>query len=412
MNSLLRMLKNNLIGEGEVDSVGEKIGRGINRVGQGGLNALSALYNDPVGVAGGAVNYIHKDLNNLMFEGGAMERPEAVFNYVGGTAAPGILRNAGKFDPNTLNAFKAYHGSPHDFDKFSMDKIGTGEGAQAYGHGLYFAEKPEVARDYRDALSGPRGRFAAMPKFKALDGEPKYIPDGWAQDIADFGESAINRRIAAIDGDVARLKQQAADDPSVAGLIDDIIAPYEAERVELNTLLREGVDNDRPKQGRLYEVEIDANPEDFLDWDAPLSEQPEGIRGAFQRFSETNPEHVDPVTAGGQYENPTGKDFLGAYGEAVPHDPNDMFNYRRKFTDDMKAQGIPGIRYKDQGSRGTDGGTHNYVVFDDNIISIVKKYGVAGAAAMLGLPASEVEAKAGDYQRGQEIMDYLDGISR
>jgi hypothetical protein len=35
---------------------------------------------------------------------------------------------------------KAYHGSPHDFDQFSMSKIGTGEGAQAYGHGLYFGD--------------------------------------------------------------------------------------------------------------------------------------------------------------------------------------------------------------------------------------------------------------------------------
>src|SRR4029453_2036207 len=47
---------------------------------------------------------------------------------------------------------KAYHGSPHDFEQFSLAKIGTGEGAQAYGHGLYFAEKPEVAKQYRDAL--------------------------------------------------------------------------------------------------------------------------------------------------------------------------------------------------------------------------------------------------------------------
>lgn len=45
-----------------------------------------------------------------------------------------------------------YHGSPHEFDAFSMDKIGTGEGAQVYGHGLYFAEKPEVAKQYAHDL--------------------------------------------------------------------------------------------------------------------------------------------------------------------------------------------------------------------------------------------------------------------
>jgi len=34
-----------------------------------------------------------------------------------------------------------------------LSKIGTGEGAQAYGHGLYFAENEGVARSYRDALT-------------------------------------------------------------------------------------------------------------------------------------------------------------------------------------------------------------------------------------------------------------------
>lgn len=46
-----------------------------------------------------------------------------------------------------------YHGSPHKFDKFDMSKIGTGEGAQAYGHGLYMAESPEVAKEYARRLT-------------------------------------------------------------------------------------------------------------------------------------------------------------------------------------------------------------------------------------------------------------------
>src|SRR5690242_14077369 len=47
-----------------------------------------------------------------------------------------------------------FHGSPHKFEKFALEKIGTGEGAQAYGHGLYFAENKNVADQYRAALSG------------------------------------------------------------------------------------------------------------------------------------------------------------------------------------------------------------------------------------------------------------------
>ena len=41
---------------------------------------------------------------------------------------------------------KVFHGSPHLFKKFDMSKIGTGEGAQSYGHGLYFAENPKTAK--------------------------------------------------------------------------------------------------------------------------------------------------------------------------------------------------------------------------------------------------------------------------
>jgi len=42
----------------------------------------------------------------------------------------------------------AYHGTPHDFDKFSTDKIGTGEGSQSFGWGLYFTSKEDIAKNY------------------------------------------------------------------------------------------------------------------------------------------------------------------------------------------------------------------------------------------------------------------------
>src|SRR3990167_1126141 len=49
-----------------------------------------------------------------------------------------------------------FHGSPHEFSAFDASKIGTGEGAQAYGHGLYFAENIGVAKGYHDALRRAR----------------------------------------------------------------------------------------------------------------------------------------------------------------------------------------------------------------------------------------------------------------
>src|SRR5262245_53429063 len=66
-----------------------------------------------------------------------------------------------------VQGIRAYHGSPHDFERFDLSKIGTGEGAQVFGHGLYFAENPEVARTYRNALSAPE--VSVQTKYKAID---------------------------------------------------------------------------------------------------------------------------------------------------------------------------------------------------------------------------------------------------
>ena len=54
---------------------------------------------------------------------------------------------------------RAYHGSPYSFDKFDLSKIGSGEGAQAFGHGLYLAEAEPTAKYYRDTLSGNRNQI-------------------------------------------------------------------------------------------------------------------------------------------------------------------------------------------------------------------------------------------------------------
>ena len=48
----------------------------------------------------------------------------------------------------------AYHGSPYrGIEQFSTAHIGKGEGAQAYGWGLYFAGRREIAEFYRESLS-------------------------------------------------------------------------------------------------------------------------------------------------------------------------------------------------------------------------------------------------------------------
>ena len=68
----------------------------------------------------------------------------------------------------TLQGIRAYHSSPHDFDKFDLSKIGTGEGAQVYGHGLYFAENPAVSGQGGQYWNQFRQRFDIPERITQL----------------------------------------------------------------------------------------------------------------------------------------------------------------------------------------------------------------------------------------------------
>ena len=77
----------------------------------------------------------------------------------------------------------AYHGSPHKFDKFDMRKVGTGEGTQVEGHGLYFSESPGLAKHYaRDGTTYkvdlPDEAVGRMLDFtKPLSQQPQQVLD-------------------------------------------------------------------------------------------------------------------------------------------------------------------------------------------------------------------------------------------
>ena len=55
----------------------------------------------------------------------------------------------------------AWHGSPYDFDTFDLGAIGTGEGNQVHGWGLYFAKNKKVSVAYKDVL-GAKGSFVIL----------------------------------------------------------------------------------------------------------------------------------------------------------------------------------------------------------------------------------------------------------
>ena len=304
--------------------------------------------------------------------------------------------NRDKFTAPRSQGIRAFHGSPHDFDRFSMDRIGTGEGAQAYGHGLYFAENEGVARNYRNRLSPPSN--------PTINGSPitKQLLRDVALDIGiEFpGKSVgvLESRLKSSDDAVNYIeKLKSIDMEGLRKTFPDVAKDVETEMAIFSELERRGLKIDRPDKGRMYEVNINADPNDFLDWDKPLSEQPESVR----RLAGWTPE------AEAQYRAAIGTDTdnllaalegNGNYTEAklprpqgalpmdstggqiyessklVPGDFRDKVAASRA----LKEAGIPGIKYLDAGSRAKGDGSRNYVVFDDKLITILRKYGLAG----------------------------------
>lgn len=278
-----------------------------------------------------------------------------------------------------MGAIRAYHGTPHDFDKFDLSKIGTGEGAQAYGHGLYFAEAEDTARAYQKALA-PGMDDGAL--------RAAGVPDQDLRSMRQFTQSAVDPDIALRDWLSWTGKQETPD----------VRAAF----------MREW---DQRNPGHMYEVNINAEPDEFLDWDRPLSEQPESVRralldeGGVVPDFRANPdieEYMSPHI-NGEWEGVTGGEFhrilerMASDDLLPPNGPGVNLDGagRADAAAFLSNEGVSGIRYLDQGSRAAGEGSSNYVVFDDALVEIIRKYGLAavlggtGAFGLMGLQGGE-----------------------
>ena len=101
----------------------------------------------------------------------------------------------------------AYHGSPHIFNEFSLEHIGTGEGAQVHGWGLYFTQSEKVAQSYRERLShidpdeAPKNVIINGIKYRNIDGTWENATTGEYYDIDSYQDIAFNA-VANEEGDV------------------------------------------------------------------------------------------------------------------------------------------------------------------------------------------------------------------
>ena len=136
-------------------------------------------------------------------------------------------------------------------------------------------------------------------------------------------------------------------------------------------------------RGRMYEVNIHADPDTLLDWDKPLSQQAEQLRQAVGKVE--RPYGTGPHTSGGEW----GRARSDMVPLKVPRSAADADTSQV-----LRDAGVPGLKYLDQGSRVTGKGSSNYVMFDDSIIEILRKYGVLMplmAGALAKMPAAPLE---------------------
>lgn len=242
-----------------------------------------------------------------------------------------------------LGMMKAWHASPHDFSQVEISPrtIGTGQGARSYGEGFYAAEARPVAQSYYDEFGARMTEIESAARARLADHRG-------------------NRKaaIAEIDDMIAERGQRSIHDMTDADI----------KLQEVRMLLASG----KHVGPRMYKLGIKAEREHFLDWDKPLEKQSPLAKTAFDAAA----------------KEMTGKPATQALFEAFKSLRGSFGGNPKAVADKLRTAGVAGIRYKDQGSRGKGAGTHNYVLFDDKIISILKKYGLAGLTGGLGAAAA------------------------
>lgn len=264
--------------------------------------------------------------------------------------------------PNTLPAVPEGATSLQEFPlgRMRLDKIGTGEGAQAYGHGLYTAEAEPIAKHYRDVLSRNADQWT-------VDGTPISKLHGSTDMVDDL------RYQIGLAGRQGKSTQKAMDwvELQIRGRLDSKRTQPE-ELPYLNAQLKalEGMRAAPPEVkggGHMYEVRINAHPDHFADWDRPIVEQPHVIKALGADWDAMKELHSGPSAMPG-YPDPnkmTVGDFI-------------VGGSMKAQTAKLRDAGIPGIRYLDANSRGAGEGSRNYVVFDDKLVDVKKKYADGG----------------------------------
>lgn len=273
----------------------------------------------------------------------------------------------------------AYHGTPHRFDDFSLEHIGTGEGAQAHGWGLYFAQNKGVSEKYRENLSISNTEYRIGKKTYHLDMDDRVT---WVDEKnvtpPDYVLFAL-RELRTTRGN----KEQAIEELSRRA--EEWMSEKDKETKKIGKIFKKSAAWLQEKNievtgdpGQLFEVDLPEN-DVLLDEDKEFSQQPEHVRSALESMGL------------GDIQRRSGKEI---YQLAV-----EKYGSERQASEALNAAGIKGISYDGL----SDG--RSFVVFDDKAIDVLKTFYQEQADG--GQPAVIVRGDELGVPEGANIREYI-----
>lgn len=250
-------------------------------------------------------------------------------------------------------AQRAWHGSPYEFEAFDLGAMGSGEGNQAHGWGLYFAKDKRISEAYKEYF-GDKGDVVHF--------------NGTEYRINDEGDWEGGGQVYEYGDAVGYALDALADNGTPAQAIADLqdklqkgrIRGIYADRAQEAIAMLETGSGDGQRGGRLYEVEI---PEDaaLLDEQKQLSAQPESVQRSVRTVFEENGLDTRRI------DDMAGKDIQKVLQSVYGDD--------RGVAMALKEAGLKGYTYEGR----NDG--RCYVVFDDAAIQIIDRYNQSVQAA-------------------------------
>jgi len=311
-----------------------------------------------------------------------------VGRFVGSILSPGpgelsTVAHAATDIAPWLAAIPFWHGSPHKFDAFDLSHMGKGEGAQAYGWGAYGAESPEVAKQYLNV--DPSVPVPPRRQFMGQDLEPG-TPEYHAARLASEGKESLAGLRKLVAGWISDARPGEPTDgyQKTLEILNQAQKKSDFKQLKPEPYLYRG-EYRWPDPAK--EAATPLTGEDLLQWDRPLSEQPESFRDALiglpeiqarisaserqrVKLNELHPARIGKIPSA---DKPI--DASRITGDEVISTLRQSGLSEADVSKKLLEMGIPGIRYLDGMSRDGGQGTYNYVMFDDKGIKLLERNG-------------------------------------